>query len=174
MSMMSSWSWYCDTCEDKVGRDGLLTFRTSGKSGVHYRDFQIVHKGNCDPGAPAGFLSSLQLDTVQDDGQAMLLSWLSVGPLKGGGVLRIRTEDMDAFVDTFRRLYVPFYEEARRHFSDLEVRSRSIDATESSSYRPEVLQAIAAGTLGNDVGPVPADEIPADDDTHTPPVASDG
>jgi hypothetical protein len=161
-------SWYCDTCGDDAGPEGLLIFRKSRLGGVHYRDFRIVHKGECDLGAPSGFLSSIQLDAVQGDGQAMILSWLSPGPLKGGNSLLITTEDMNEFVDLFRRLYVPLYEEGRRHFTDPEIRSRLSDASESYLYRPGVLGAMVNGTLGNATETSPADVPPAVDDPNKP------
>jgi hypothetical protein len=42
-----------------------------------------------------------------------MLSWLSAGPMLGGGSCKVEPGGMDEFVDLVRRLHVPWYEEAR-------------------------------------------------------------
>lgn len=49
---------------------------------------------------------------------AMLLSWLSHGPLVGPSETMPEVHDFDEYVNLVRRLHTPYYEEARGRFSD--------------------------------------------------------
>jgi len=111
-------------------------------------DFKIVHQsgvngqGGCDPGARAGYVSNLNLPILLgEDGLAYLLSMLSAGPLKGGG---ITVSDLDGFVDLTRRLQTPWYEQARARFGDEDVKTDLADANEVFPYLPETLKKIAS------------------------------
>lgn len=100
----------------------------------------------CDPGGAHGYLSSMDLQHfLGPDGLALLLSWLSVGPLKGGGSGPC-VADLDEFVDFVRRVQTPYYEEARPHFGDEHTYYWLGDANEYHPYLPETLQDIAGGT----------------------------
>ena len=81
-------------------------------------DFKIVHKNmdgyECDTGAKAGFTSSVDIEHYLGSvGQAALLAHLSLGPMAGRSDMWPRVKDFDGFVDVFRRLQTPGYEEAR-------------------------------------------------------------
>jgi hypothetical protein len=78
---------------------------------------------------------------VGADGLAYLLSFLSVGPILGGGGLKIR--DFDNYVDTVRRLQTLGYEEARSKFDTQEVADRFGDANEYFPYLTEPLEKIS-------------------------------
>jgi hypothetical protein len=122
-------SWFCDTCDGQVTdpADGLVIWRdpSQGGGGRAFHDFKIVHKGRCDPQVEAGYTLSLGLGRFTGpDGLTLLLSWLSAGPLQGGGRPRIAPQDLDSYVDLVRRVQVPGYEQARRRFGDPGVRKR--------------------------------------------------
>jgi hypothetical protein len=151
-------SWICDTCSEPITDPtrALVVWRSDADS-YTYSDFLIVHKTfrdranprYCDPEAEAGYTMSLDLDRILGvNGLTMLLSWLSYGPLKGGGGSRIAPSDLDAFVDLVRRVQVPNYEQARPRFRDEHTRHYLDDANEYYPYLPEVLERVAKGTLG--------------------------
>lgn len=144
-------SWACDGCGQQITNplQGLLTWRQT--EDFRGYDSQLVHKNiegrSCDPGDRNGFTSSLEIEYVTGlEGQAWLLSLLSVGPLKRPDN-RPRVDDFDSFVDVFRRLQVPWYEEARPHFDDEETHHHLADANEVYPYVPEVLERIANNAL---------------------------
>jgi hypothetical protein len=152
--------WSCDVCGEPVTgepNDGLVVWQsTRTDEGYLDHNFMIVHKTNdhapdsrrCDPGSANGFRSSVDLERfLGAHGLAMLLGWLSVGPLKGGGTAP-RVQNMDEFVDFFRRVQTPYYEEARPRFDDEKTHHWLDDANEYYPYVPETLSRIADGTLG--------------------------
>lgn len=151
-------SWICDTCGEPITDPtrALVVWRSDGDS-YTYSDFMIVHKTfrreanprHCDPGAKSGYIMNLDLDHFFGvNGLTMLLSWLSIGPLKDGGGSRIASSDLDAFVDLVRRVQVPNYEQARPRFREEDTRYWLDDANEYYPYLPEVLDRVAKGTLG--------------------------
>jgi hypothetical protein len=145
-------AWTCDSCGDLITdpERGLVTWRhdADGK----YYDFILVHKNidgfNCDPGHRNGYSQSVSIDHyLGDTGQAALMAFLSVGPMKNDGHPRVEVKDFDGFVDLFRRLQTPWYEESRSRFDDEDVQLALGDANEYLPYMPEVLERIANRTL---------------------------
>lgn len=139
-------SWTCDSCGQDIldPQRGLLIWREEDLRGYDYR---LVHKNidgrHCDPGSNEGFISNVEIDHfLGPEGQAALLSMLSVGPMMHGDN-QPRVKDFDAFVDIFRRLQVPWYEEAREHFDDELTQHYLGDANEIYPYIPDVLERIA-------------------------------
>lgn len=148
-------AWTCDTCGEPITdpERALVIWQTSDDH-RHYHSFRIVHKSidgrRCDPGARSGFMMNLDLNYfLGPEGLALLLSWLSAGPLKGGGECRVAAEGMDAYTDLVRRLQLPHYEEARPKFGDEHTRHWLDDANEVYPYLPDVLERVANGILGN-------------------------
>jgi hypothetical protein len=139
--------WLCDTCGEQVTdpAGALVVWRVADRDGGGhaFRDFKIVHKGPCDPESQAGYVMSLEVDRFTGpDGLTMLLSWLSIGPLKGGGYPRVAPEDLDAYVDLVRRVQLPGYEEARRYFDDPGVREWHGESNEVWPYTVQALREI--------------------------------
>lgn len=168
MAVQPLQTWTCDTCGEAVTgtpADGLVVWRDRWPDNpIEYLqqdppptalpemyDFRIVHNnGNgtrsCDPGADQGFISNLPLERfLGADGLTMMLSWLSVGPIKGGGGSRI--SDTDQLVDFIRRVQIPYYEQARMHLDAPETRDMLGDANEYRPYMTDVLRDIAEGTF---------------------------
>lgn len=152
-------AWLCDVCGKPVtseSGEGIVTWRTDRAAGsLEDYDFKLVHKTidsdpepkRCDPGNAQGFYGSLDLEKfVGADGLAMLLSWLSAGPIIGSGQAS-RVKDIDEFVDLIRRVQTPYYEEARLRFDESAVRERLDDSNEYYPYLPATLRSIAEAPL---------------------------
>jgi len=145
-------SWTCDMCGDQITdpEKGLVISQRDGDFRSH--DFKIVHKNGvggpgCDPGNASGYVESMDLaDGLGLDGQSGLLGRLSAGPIIGQSVLGVVS--MDEFVDLFRRLQTPWYEEARPYLNTEHTRHWLGDANESYPYTPQVLEKIANQNLG--------------------------
>lgn len=133
-------SWICDSCQNEIDNPSgaLVVWRMDSE--FHYGDFRIVHKGpRCDPERD---MLSLELsDFVGANGLALLLSWLSLGPIRRGEK-RQRIVDMDKFVDLVRRLHTPAYEEARQYFGMGTVRDAYVESREDAPYVPASLKHI--------------------------------
>jgi len=146
-------SWMCDYCGQLIERADLGNViwkkQPSGKEYGHL----IVHKTfadnpsspRCDSTLEADYPANLSIeDMIGPLGLARLLGDLSRGPIDGTkGAVAI--EDFDAWIDLFRRLQVPYYEEARPHFNSEGVHHWFSDASEVTPYLPDTLQRIATG-----------------------------
>ncbi|MFJ8963317.1 hypothetical protein ACIRG5_28420 [Lentzea sp. NPDC102401] len=154
--------WNCDVCHDPLSsdpNDGLVVWRDRRVNNrFEYFDFKIVHKTildapeprRCDPGSAAGYSANLDLDHfLGPNGLAMLLSWLSPGPIKGGDYSHIAVSDLNAYVDFVRRVQTPFYEEARPRLSDENTLHWLGDANEYYPYLPDTLRRVTEDTLGS-------------------------
>lgn len=145
-------TWTCDTCGQQVEPTlGTVVARYTDDEVRLPTGFRIVHKNigglQCDPGSAAGYRFNLDLHTLTGpEGAAKLLAYLSPGPLRGGGGPVVA--DVDEFVDLFRRLQTPFYEQARERFTEERVRRAYADANEHLPYMPGELEQIAAGNVG--------------------------
>lgn len=132
--------WYCDVC------DGLIPTESAGyviwNDDDEYRveRFMIVHHLNPACNSTA-FSSSLPLsDFTGNDGLNVILSFLSVGPVRiklDGQAVPARIADPDAFVDFVRRVQLRGYEELRRKLDDDRVLEATSDWNEYLPYRLE-------------------------------------
>ncbi|KOX14987.1 hypothetical protein ADK66_03025 [Micromonospora sp. NRRL B-16802] len=145
-------SWQCDRCPDLITDPdmALVVWRSENQK---REGFLIVHKSvdgrDCDPGSPAGYRESLELSNfLGGTGASMMLSWLSMGPVRGVPDTN-RVADLDEFVDLFRRVQVPWYEQARSRFQEEETQHWLSDANEYYPYLPDTLQRTAEGRLGD-------------------------
>lgn len=141
-------TWTCDTCGEQVEpKRGVVLARWTPDEDRRLTGFIIVHKNidgrHCDPGNASGYRWNVDLHTLLgQDGMANLLAYLSAGPLKGGGGAS-NLESIDEFIDLFRRLQVPYYEQARHRFGDEDVTYAYGDANEYFPYMPDQLERIA-------------------------------
>lgn len=108
---------------------------TSGRFHVLAR---TLPPGPWDRGYESANLTSL----VGAEGQQWLLSYLSTVPLIETSGAR-GVADLDRWVDIFRRLQTPLYEEARRRFGTEEARDHLDGANEIYPYLPGTLNRIA-------------------------------
>lgn len=143
-------TWTCDRCHQEIERptDGYVIWNRetpSRKQG----NFTIIHQSQCDEPRrkTKEFPLSLALtDFMGPMGQARLLSWLAEGPLMSDLDER-ELSDVDnvaEFVNFFRRVQTPFYEQARARWSEAKAQGMFADATEYLPYAPESLEQIAA------------------------------
>lgn len=137
---MQTTIWYCDACGNEIHdpQAALVTWDFNKDNEKH--EFFIIHKGRiCD--RERGSFSMELSDMLGAEGQEHLLSFLSYGPLpRREGQPKI--ENMDQFVDLFRRLHTPGYEEARRYFHLEEVRDEFSGANEYAAYTPASMARI--------------------------------
>lgn len=147
--MNSPSAWVCDKCSDDVTvEQGLVAARRDSHGLL--QDWRIVHNGDCAPAENAGYTFSVELERmVGQDGLSHLLSLLSPGPLQvpdpSSPTPSEEIGNFDAYVDIFRRLHTPFYEQARRRFDSPEVQEQFHAATREYPYRLENLESIAKG-----------------------------
>lgn len=117
--------------------DGYVVWEDSASGDA---GFEIIHHGRCDKSGKSN--SGALRNVLGSDGLAKLTSHLSYGILKEGfGQPMIA--DMDGFVDFFRRVQLPYYEEARTGL--LSEQEEWSDANEVRPYLQDVLQRIAKG-----------------------------
>jgi hypothetical protein len=145
--------WICDICGSEIPKPevGLIIFRESDARPMF--DFKIVHKAmapwNCWRKADAdGYRASHELSWgLGIDGLSTLLSFLSRGPVNGGGHPDVAPEDLDGYVDLVRRLQVPYYEQARRRFRSSGVREALAGVNEIYPYTLDNLRWAAEQSL---------------------------
>ncbi len=136
--------WYCDVCDQiiKKPEDGYVVWKCD--KDLLNSDFRIVHQSRCDYRRDI-YISSMPLKSfLGHDGRSYLLSFLSLGPVKFN-ISRescASAKDLDQFVDFFRRVQVPYYEEARRKFASSNLLHDFSDANEFSPYTAEALRQI--------------------------------
>src|SRR5262249_32907976 len=106
-------SWTCDVCGDVIERveEGYVVWKSDGAKAA---DFKIIHQGKCDHERDDHNASAALADFLGDNGLAYILSFLSAGPVQSALGRRPHCEitDFDEFVDFFRRVQLPYYEEA--------------------------------------------------------------
>jgi hypothetical protein len=140
--------WICDTCNELIARveDGWLEW-THDDTGRH--SFRIVHHKSASPlskttrdigcyGAGANrdhhierFLGAL--------GEVNMLSLLDVGVLHAPNY-RTQVSDIRSWSDMFRRLFCPYYEEARQYFAQVTNDGYLNGANEVHTYTQEFLR----------------------------------
>lgn len=126
--------WHCDVCGEPIKnvKDGYVVWDTDSQGRTTV--IRIIHQSDCDDDSLPN--SAALEDFLGPNGLSRLLSLVSAGPIINNGVHRYEKgfADMDVFVDLVRRLQIPHYEEARRKFSDPELRSDYYDANETAPY----------------------------------------
>lgn len=135
-------AWICDSCNDAIvnPQKGLLIWRSDADNVKS--DLRLVHKGACDPKYEGGFSASIEMHNLLGiDGQAHLFALVSYGALKDGQSPGVA--NMDNFVDVFRRLQTPYYEEARQNFHTEATAEEWGDANEVLPYTQRALRQIA-------------------------------
>lgn len=138
--------WECDKCGAPVtAADGYVVWDRIGDD--DYSEFSIIHQSKCDDDTCN---SSLPLaDFLGADGAARLTSFLSLGPVilthSSSGGDRLPKHSLTGWVDFFRRVQIPGYEEARKNLRDIRTAETLSDWNEVAPYTAVALQDIAAG-----------------------------
>ena len=138
--------WHCDVCGDYVtARDGYVVWDRFDQPDFAYR---IIHQNRCDDQSCP---SSLPLaDFLGHNGVVRLTSKLSLGPLmryEPPSVPFGQLPPLGAFVDFFRRVQVPHYEEARRYFATDEAYEELITWNEVAPYMQTDIEFFAEKAL---------------------------
>tara|TARA_R100001377_G_scaffold29436_1_gene16002 strand:- start:355 stop:804 length:450 start_codon:yes stop_codon:yes gene_type:complete len=135
-------TWYCDVCDKKITnlKKGYVVWDTNKENKVS--KFNIIHKKTCDK---KKHISSAELqDFYGIEGMSYLISKINNGLLlrMNGKKDHCQVSDFDEYMDFFRRMQVPFYEEARRYFENVPYASEHVDYVGFHSYLPETLEKI--------------------------------
>lgn len=135
--------WYCDVCGEKIegANQGYVIWDSQNNEKAS--QFKIVHQTKCDTGKEN--LSAALEDFRGDKGIAILLSFLSQGPVEKNFNRKPQrvSYNLDNYVDFFRRVQVPYYEEARLIFGNRDYLESLSDHEES--YLPDRLVEIIRG-----------------------------
>ena len=121
-------AWYCDVCGEPLGvAEGTLAYWSS-PDGTCNRYFRIVHRGACfdrtriiNLGLPdPAQTSSAPLKDVSGPKVAAIVSLLTrlAGPRVRSGEQLVPVGAVGDWAHTLRRLLVPRYEAAYRHFEE--------------------------------------------------------
>ncbi len=132
--------WICDTCGQVImtPADGYLEIARDENRLIS--DMCIVHHsckspiGNC----YSGYAGSLPLTAVTgQDGLAYMLSLIDPG--ENFCEYRPRISNMRKVVEIFRRLHLPYYEEARLYWAEAQYEDYWGGANEVWTYQPQHL-----------------------------------
>lgn len=135
--------WTCDTCRQVVSSsDGALEWLSPSGKGPH--SFRIVHNSDrCYRHTNAYDRADIPLsEFLGAKGLQNFLSMLSVGPILDPKEKGEPIPHIPSFVDTVRRLQIPFYEEARHYFSEATADGYFTDQNEVSIFLPGTCEAI--------------------------------
>jgi hypothetical protein len=136
--------WICDRCgkiiQSPIEGYGIWDTIENGQP----CNFRIVHQSPCGVCVAKGSMDLTSF--VGPDGLELLLAFLSHGAIK------CKTEensmfppsDMDNFVDFFRRVQTPYYEEARTKFNNPDLLTDFSDEDELRPYLTSTLKKIIA------------------------------
>lgn len=134
--------FYCDVCGELIENvaQGYVVYRAE-----NYRDcdFKIIHQSRCDD---RSYPKSVALeDFLGARGLIILTGYLSPGPI----IINAQhpesdhsPKSLDEFTDFFRRVQVPYYEEARRQFNHPGLLEEYHDHNELSPYFEDTLRKI--------------------------------
>lgn len=134
--------WYCDMCGEPVSKeDGYVLWSGTGNSHI---DFHIIHQGVCDD--DRHHRSMPLTNFLGKKGLVYLTKFLSLGMIikhRYPDTQDSNTHvDLDEYVDFFRRVQLPYYEEARKYFSNSELQEDYYDSNEVFPYLPDRLKHI--------------------------------
>ncbi len=134
-------TWYCDVCRSSITdfKKGYVIWKSADEG---YYGFKIIHQRNCDQKDHTA--SAALEDFLGARGLSYCMSFLSLGPviLNNGSKGYCKVRDFDEFADFVRRVQVPYYEQARRLFSNNSLLADYSDTNELYPYIPENLQNI--------------------------------
>lgn len=135
--------WICDSCGKLIEspEDGYVIWEQDSE--FHNRGYRIIHKKRECNNERFPLSSSLS-SFLGLDGLNILLSHLSLGTIKKNICEESFNQivDFDEFVDFFRRVQIPFYEEARTKFDNKNLLNYFADSNEVSPYLIDSLRYI--------------------------------
>ena len=138
--------WICDNCNNDITDKSKAYVIWMDDPDLGCANFKIIHQGVCDNAED--YNCSLPLESfLGDEGREYLLSFLSSGAIKNnlGRDPVIPPYNIDEFVDFFRRVQTPYYEEARTKFKDSKVLTNYFQDNAFGPYLEESLIYIIKG-----------------------------
>ena len=151
MALKPLTQWICDRCGEVIAKpeDGWVHWRTNRET-HKVSNIGIVHHLTASPKSgelgcyPERMESDMHLTAMLGPrGIVDLLSMMDVGEYHDpdarhvGGVADVRN-----WVEVFRRLHVPYYEEARLHFKEARANGDLDGINEVALYLPDTLKQI--------------------------------
>ena len=138
--------WICDVCGQIIEDPdhGYVQFNTDANG--KYNDFIIVHHATHSPlRDTGGDCYKYRLDTdlpsyLGAEGIARLLSKIDLGHHIEPDFQGANTSNLRAWVDFFRRLHTPYYEEARLYWAKAREDGFFAGANEVWPYLPDILE----------------------------------
>lgn len=152
--------WRCDVCREliKAPREGMLQWLSNDDLRVH--GFRIVHNAGFSPRQPRGdcyypakgqHFADMHLDSMLGpEGLVEMLSFVDPGPHHQPDYAGPYVKDLREFSEIMRRLFVPYYEEARLYWSQAIEDQMFDDANEVWLYLPSTCKALVARYSGRD------------------------
>lgn len=151
--------WICDHCEEVIEKPehGCLEWLSwlSGQEKVQNNGFKIVHNYEHSPRKPVG--SCYFYDTppqgitkmnfslnefVGTPGMIYLLTFIDTGPFCEEPFNGPHVEDLREWTELFRRLMLPFYEEARSYMKHANTDGFFKGSNEALIYFPNTLKEV--------------------------------
>lgn len=153
--------WYCDTCGQiiKQPEQGYLEWRdkkvvAGGTSRYLKYGFRIVHQSLYSPCRETRGREGCYYSNAERGGDEDLPSFLgTVGLIEAANMIDLgsawdatyrgpEVEDLREWAVIFRRLHLPYYEEARFHLEEAKSSTYFGDFNELAFYLPETLKEI--------------------------------
>lgn len=140
--------WICDVCGKVIEKpeDGYVVWGTNEEGKID--KIRILHKNNHVDGYIIGcdhdsrYSMSLPIESfLGDDGKVRLLSLIDPGP-DFRMEYREHIADMRLFLEFFRRVQIPYYEEARLYWSRAQADGYFAGANEIWTYLPRNLKTL--------------------------------
>lgn len=141
--------WICDVCGELIAspEDGYVVWKTDGDQKI--LDIRIIHKNNlvdgervvgCD--TDRSYSLSVALESfLGDEGKVRLLSMFDPGPEFCDEYVE-RIADIRMYLEVYRRLQIPYYEEARLYWDRARHDGFFAGANEVWTYLPRVLKSV--------------------------------
>lgn len=149
MALLPLQQWFCDRCGDVIEKpgDGWLHWRDDAAKGVH--TIEILHHLRASPrgGAhgcyPESMDSDMHLDVMLGArGIAHMLAKVDVGEYHDRDGQSLGKVDLRNWTEIVRRLHIPYYEEARRHFREARSNGDLDGINEVALYLEDTLKQI--------------------------------
>ncbi len=142
--------WICDVCGKVIEKpeDGYVVWGTNEQGKID--KIRILHKNNhvngcvtgCDHDHGHRYPSSLPVESfLGDDGKVRLLSLIDPGP-DFQAEYQEHIANMRLFLEFFRRVQLPYYEEARLYWEKARADGYFAGANEIWTYLPRNLKML--------------------------------